>query len=236
MPTSGRASREGCALCQGIIFCGSCGKPMRTSYHTDQRPYRAANWTHGKIPVIPVVVGLAAFFAVILPFNSVYRAEVRTGATRVTPYEAITESPAIAARVLDGLFSPQVMAQSADTLAARIQEINAPAIVTPTDFYSSAAITPWADLYSHGGWAVVLVGMFLLGCLVRVLYDVLDVRTDPSAVFLVLLVFPSLVKAENDWVSTVAGVPTAIIIWLVLRAVTYYREPSLSAPQTSGSG
>ena len=33
-----RPPREGCALCQGIITCGSCGKPMRTSYHTDQRP------------------------------------------------------------------------------------------------------------------------------------------------------------------------------------------------------
>jgi DNA invertase Pin-like site-specific DNA recombinase len=33
-----RPPREGCALCQGIIACGSCGKPMRTNYHTDQRP------------------------------------------------------------------------------------------------------------------------------------------------------------------------------------------------------
>ena len=33
-----RPPREGCALCQGIILCGSCGKPMRTSYHADQRP------------------------------------------------------------------------------------------------------------------------------------------------------------------------------------------------------
>ncbi|WP_155341404.1 recombinase family protein [Acrocarpospora corrugata] len=33
-----RPPREGCALCQGIIMCGSCGKPMRTNYHTDQRP------------------------------------------------------------------------------------------------------------------------------------------------------------------------------------------------------
>jgi len=33
-----RPPREGCALCQGIIFCGSCGKPMRTNYHTDARP------------------------------------------------------------------------------------------------------------------------------------------------------------------------------------------------------
>src|SRR6202035_3472664 len=33
-----RPPREGSALCQGIIVCGSCGKPMRTNYHTDQRP------------------------------------------------------------------------------------------------------------------------------------------------------------------------------------------------------
>jgi DNA invertase Pin-like site-specific DNA recombinase len=33
-----RPPREGCALCQGIIMCGSCGKPMRSNYHTDQRP------------------------------------------------------------------------------------------------------------------------------------------------------------------------------------------------------
>jgi excisionase family DNA binding protein len=33
-----RPVREGIALCQGIISCGSCGKPMMTNYHTDQRP------------------------------------------------------------------------------------------------------------------------------------------------------------------------------------------------------
>jgi excisionase family DNA binding protein len=33
-----RPPRDGSALCQGIITCGSCGKPMRTSYHTGQRP------------------------------------------------------------------------------------------------------------------------------------------------------------------------------------------------------
>src|SRR5512140_1387700 len=33
-----RPPREGTALCQGIIYCGSCGKPMRTSYHTNARP------------------------------------------------------------------------------------------------------------------------------------------------------------------------------------------------------
>jgi excisionase family DNA binding protein len=33
-----RPPREGNALCQGIIHCGGCGKPMRTNYHSDQRP------------------------------------------------------------------------------------------------------------------------------------------------------------------------------------------------------
>ena len=36
-----RPPREGTALCQGIITCGSCGscgKPVMTNYHTDQRP------------------------------------------------------------------------------------------------------------------------------------------------------------------------------------------------------
>src|SRR5512144_2999688 len=33
-----RPPREGTALCQGIIACGGCGKPMSTNYHTDQRP------------------------------------------------------------------------------------------------------------------------------------------------------------------------------------------------------
>ena len=37
-----RPPREGGALCQGIIACGSCGKPMRINYHSDQRPPTSA--------------------------------------------------------------------------------------------------------------------------------------------------------------------------------------------------
>jgi DNA invertase Pin-like site-specific DNA recombinase len=33
-----RPPREGSALCQGIIACGSCGKPMRTNYRSAQKP------------------------------------------------------------------------------------------------------------------------------------------------------------------------------------------------------
>ena len=38
-----RPAREGTALCQGIIVCGSCGKPMMTNYHTGQRPAYACS-------------------------------------------------------------------------------------------------------------------------------------------------------------------------------------------------
>jgi len=33
-----RPPREGSALCQGIISCGSCGKPVCTNYHDDDHP------------------------------------------------------------------------------------------------------------------------------------------------------------------------------------------------------
>src|SRR5712691_11844408 len=38
-----RPPREGTALCQGIILCGSCGKPMRTSYHTERPRYECSH-------------------------------------------------------------------------------------------------------------------------------------------------------------------------------------------------
>jgi hypothetical protein len=46
---------------------------------------------------------------------------------------------------------------------------------------TAAAITPQADLYRYGGWVLMLAGMLTLGCLMRVLDDVLDVRGSPHA-------------------------------------------------------
>ena len=58
-------------------------------------------------------------------------------------------------------------------------------------------MTPIADLYRHGGWAPLIVGMFLLGCGVRLLDEILNVRENPHAIFLVLLPFPSLVGEKK---------------------------------------
>jgi len=90
--------------------------------------------------------------------------------------------------------------------------------------YTSSAVTPFGDLYRYDGWMALLVGMLLLGCGVRLLDQVLDVRNNPHAIFMVLLLFPSLVKSELDWASLVASIPSTIIIWIVAVALTFRRR------------
>ena len=91
----------------------------------------------------------------------------------------------------------------------------------PSTIYTSSAITPVGDLYRHGGWIPVIAGMFLLGCGVRLLDDVLDIHANPHSIFLILLFFPTLVKNEEDWVSLVAGIPTNVVVWLLAVALTF---------------
>ena len=90
--------------------------------------------------------------------------------------------------------------------------------VPPT---TSSADTLIGGLYWYGGWAPVVVGMFVFGCAVRLLDDVLNVRRDPHAVFLVLLLFPSLVGGEQDWEAIVAAIPTTISIWLLCVVIAF---------------
>lgn len=87
--------------------------------------------------------------------------------------------------------------------------------------YTSSAITPVGDLYRHGGWIPVIAGMFLLGCGVRLLDDALDARSNPHGIFLVLLLFPTLVTAEGDWATFLAGIPAILLIWLSATALAF---------------
>jgi hypothetical protein len=94
----------------------------------------------------------------------------------------------------------------------------------PAAIYTSSSVTPVADLYRHGGWVPVMAGMFLLGCGVRLLDNVIDVHANPHVIFLVLLLFPSLVKQEDDWVGLLAGIPGTLLIWLVATWLTFRRR------------
>jgi hypothetical protein len=94
----------------------------------------------------------------------------------------------------------------------------------PPSVYSSSAVTPEGDLYRHGGWIPLVAGMLLLGCGIRMLDNVLDVRASAHAALLVILLFPELVKAENDWVTLLAGIPAEIILWLAVVHFSFARR------------
>jgi hypothetical protein len=94
----------------------------------------------------------------------------------------------------------------------------------PPTVYTSSAVTPVGDLYRHGGWIPVIVGMFLLGCATRFLDDVMDVRGNPHSIFLFLLLFTSLVKQEDDFVGMLAGIPGILLVWLFAVYVIFRRK------------
>lgn len=94
----------------------------------------------------------------------------------------------------------------------------------PPGVYTYSAITPAGDLYRHGGWIPVVAGMFLLGCAIRVLDDVLDVQASPPAALLVLLLFPAIVKAETDWVTLLATTPGVVLAWLIAVRFSFARR------------
>jgi hypothetical protein len=97
----------------------------------------------------------------------------------------------------------------------------------PSTVYSSMSITPVGDLYRHGGWWPVLIGMFLLGCGLRLLDDFLDVRASPQMTFLVLLLFPTVVMSEADWTSLLGAIPAFVALWWLAASRSFRRHPAV---------
>lgn len=94
------------------------------------------------------------------------------------------------------------------------------------EFYESAPDSSSSDtliggFYWYGGWLPVLAGMFLIGCAVRLVDEVLDVRNNPHAIFFTLLLFPTIVRAEDDWLSIISSIPATIFVWLLAVALTF---------------
>jgi hypothetical protein len=95
----------------------------------------------------------------------------------------------------------------------------------PPSVYTASAITSVGDMYRHGGWISVIIGMFFFGCSIRLLDEFLDVRHNPHAIFLALLLFPNFVKGEDDWTSLVEGLPAALFIWLLAVFIVFRPTP-----------
>lgn len=58
----------------------------------------------------------------------------------------------------------------------------------------------------------------------RLLDDTLDVRKNPHAIFLVLLLFQSLVGSETDWNLLLAGIPATMFVWLLAVALVFRKR------------
>lgn len=86
----------------------------------------------------------------------------------------------------------------------------------PATIYSSAATTPYGDLYRHGGSFFLVFGMVLLGMFVRCVDDRSrsNGSVDIRLMFLPMLLFASLVKQEQDFV----GLSSALVSILISAA------------------
>jgi hypothetical protein len=226
-----------------------------------------------RLPKSALAFAALVFLVVIIPFNQAYRATARSGATSLTPGQALSAAPRILRDTVTGSSNlAGALHGSVSYLLERGRDIDSPAIIlqrtpqqlgftspaelveaplvalvpralwpgkpilatgylfgqqyfdAPATVYSSTTITPVGDLYRHGGWIPVIAGMFLLGALIRLLDDTLDARANPHALFLILLLFPSLVTAEQDWITLLAGIPATLALWLFAVSVTFHRH------------
>ena len=65
--------------------------------------------------------------------------------------------------------------------------------------------------------------MFLVGCAIRLVDEVLDASHNPHAIFFTLLFIPTVVGVEEDWLSLVSPIAATIFVWLLAVALTSIR-------------
>jgi hypothetical protein len=94
----------------------------------------------------------------------------------------------------------------------------------PPQVFTSSAITPEGDLYRHGGWLMLIVGMFLIGVIVRLIDEMADLRQSMQGAFLIILFFPRLVQPEDDVVSLMAGIPSMLLLWIGVTSLSFSRR------------
>lgn len=103
----------------------------------------------------------------------------------------------------------------------------------PYELYSASAMTPYGDLWRHGGVIPLLAGMAVIGLLLRMV----DSRRgnparDPRILFLPMLLFASVVKAEASFIELLATA-TSVILSSVLasRLVTIFSGGSAESSE-----
>lgn len=90
-----------------------------------------------------------------------------------------------------------------------------------SSLHSWTAITLVGDLYQHGGWLSVVGGMFMLGCFMRLVDQVIDVQANAHGICLVLLLFPGIVQCRTSWLTTVSSIPETVAFFLLAVFLTF---------------
>ncbi|MGH3345155.1 MAG: hypothetical protein ACRDPK_20255 [Carbonactinosporaceae bacterium] len=80
-----------------------------------------------------------------------------------------------------------------------------------SDMYTSSAVTPVGDLYRHGGWITLVIGMLLMGVACRLFDTLIRPEADPWAIFFLLVFLPILVKSEMSMYDLIISVPVGIL-------------------------
>jgi hypothetical protein len=102
----------------------------------------------------------------------------------------------------------------------------------PDTVITFSAMTPYGDLWRHGGLAVVAFGMGFVGILLRSVDGRPgDAAEDPTVLFLPFLLLPAIAKQEIDYLALCASIPqTLLASWLAARIVTAAYASKQSAP------
>ena len=100
----------------------------------------------------------------------------------------------------------------------------------PASVYTSSDVTPEADLYRHGGWVPLVIGMFLLGCCIRIIDELADLRRGVHGTLLIILLFPDVVEAGSDFATLLAGLPGMVALWLIVVNLSFARRQGSGQP------
>ena len=106
----------------------------------------------------------------------------------------------------------------------------------PSSVHTSSALTPYGDLWRHGGLPVVILGMAALGVLVRTVDERSgDPRRDPGVLFLPVLLYGPLVKQETDFMALAASMVGLVFSSIVAARTITILSPPAADPERAVS-
>jgi hypothetical protein len=132
----------------------------------------------------------------------------------------------------------EVVAAPLAALIPRLLWPNKPVRISGYEFYqsyyqgtteSSSAITLQGSLYLYGGAWVLILGMLLVGFVMRAVDEVLDARRNLHGMLLFVLVAVVVTKQEMDVASFLASLPLTILSWFLGARLIFSKSSSQSS-------